>query len=720
MLSSYKSRPAGRYPIRNSFPYTRWNVMNITHLQSRDDANLAPGDQAELVRLLLEGAPEAIYGIDNQGNATFCNAACLQMLGYASADELLGRNMHKMVHHSKADGSAYPVEECQIYAALRSGNATHMDNDALWRKDGTRILVECWSRPIHRADAIIGSVVTFIDVGERIEAARVLRAAKEAAEAASRAKSEFLANMSHEMRTPLNGIIGMTDLALETPLTSEQREMLDTVKLSADSLLSVINDVLDFSKIEAGRYELDIVDFDLPDCLHSTLRTLALRANQKGLELLCDLGADIPQFVRGDPNRLRQIIINLVGNAIKFTAKGEITVRVEAGATQGALCPLQFTVADTGIGIPKDKHESIFDAFTQVDSATTRNYGGTGLGLTICARLTKLMGGRIWVESEPGHGSRFHFAVTLPRGASNRTNRSPMRPRKPCDGVKALIVDDNLSNRRILTGMLNLWGMRSAAVEDGPGAITALIEAHHDRDPFALILTDMHMPDMDGFDLIERIQDNPDLRTAAIMMLTSGGQRGDLERCERLGVAAYLVKPVRQMELRKSILEVLGAANGVSGHATPAPAPPPAVTRPLRILIAEDNPVNQLVATRLLEKRGHSVRIAANGLLALNALAEESFDLVFMDLQMPELDGWQAIAAIRAGEGITGRHLKVVALTAHAMTGDRERCLAAGMDGYLAKPIRPEECDRLLAEFAVPQRQSAAMPVRGKPVQIGR
>ena len=361
--------------------------MHTPHLQS--------ADHGELVRLLLEGAPEAIYGIDDQGNATFCNAACLQMLGYASADELLGRNMHTMVHHSKADGSPYPVEECQIYAALHSGEATHMDCDAMWRKDGMRILAECWSRPIHRGDAIIGSVVTFLDVGERIEAQKILRDAKETAEAANRAKSEFLANMSHEMRTPLNGIIGMTDLALETTLTLEQREMLDTVKLSADSLLCVINDVLDFSKIEAGRYELDIVDFDLPECLHSTLRTLALRANQKGLELLCDLGRDIPQFVRGDPNRLRQIIINLVGNAIKFTAKGEVAVRVEAGTAQGAACPLQFTVSDTGIGIPKDKHELIFDAFTQVDSATTRNYGGTGLGLTICARLARLMGGRL-------------------------------------------------------------------------------------------------------------------------------------------------------------------------------------------------------------------------------------------------------------------------------------------------------------------------------------
>jgi two-component system sensor histidine kinase/response regulator len=669
--------------------------MHTPHLQS--------ADHGELVRLLLEGAPEAIYGIDDQGNATFCNAACLQMLGYASADELLGRNMHTMVHHSKADGSPYPVEECQIYAALHSGEATHMDCDAMWRKDGMRILAECWSRPIHRGDAIIGSVVTFLDVGERIEAQKILRDAKETAEAANRAKSEFLANMSHEMRTPLNGIIGMTDLALETTLTLEQREMLDTVKLSADSLLCVINDVLDFSKIEAGRYELDIVDFDLPECLHSTLRTLALRANQKGLELLCDLGRDIPQFVRGDPNRLRQIIINLVGNAIKFTAKGEVAVRVEAGTAQGAACPLQFTVSDTGIGIPKDKHELIFDAFTQVDSATTRNYGGTGLGLTICARLARLMGGRLWVESEPGQGSCFHFAVMLPR--AHLQSHEPVASAAPeaLRGVKALIVDDNLSNRRILIGMLNLWGMRSAAVEDGPGAIRALIKAHHDQDPFALILTDMHMPDMDGFDLIERIQDNPELRTAAIMMLTSGGQRGDLERCKQLGVAAYLLKPIRQLELRNSILQVLGAAHGSAGDTAAASAPPAAAPgRPLRILVAEDNPVNQLVAKRLLEKRGHSVRIAANGLLALQVLAEESFDVVFMDLQMPEVDGWQTTAAIRAKEANGGPRLRIIALTAHAMTDDRERCLAAGMDGYLAKPIRPEELDQLLGEPVAP------------------
>ena len=630
------------------------NAGMAAEIAERERAQHALTESGELVRLLLESAPEAIYGIDEFGRTTFCNASCLRMLGYGAAAELLGSNMHDMVHHKRPDGAPYPLAECPIFQASDRGQPYHAEDDVLWRKDGTIFPVELWSRPILRGSVTIGAVVTFIDITERKRAGEILRDAKESAEQGSRAKSEFLANMSHEIRTPLNGIIGMTDLALDSDLNEAQRQLLDTVKLSADSLLNIVNDVLDFSKIEAGKYELETVDFDLPECLGATLRTLALRANESNLELLCEVEPGVPEFVRGDPNRLRQILVNLIVNAIKFTAQGEVTLHVRAvgsasgGATGDA--QLQFTVSDTGIGIPLAKHRVIFEAFTQADSTTTRAYGGTGLGLAISARLVGMMGGRIWVDSEPGIGSQFHFTASLPV-----VDRRPMERDFAADlavlrGVKVLVVDDNPTNRRILLGLLSRWEMRVFAVADGASALAELAAARLANDAFALVLTDMHMPAMDGFDLIERMRRGPDAPAAAIMMLTSGGHAGDMARCEQLRVAAYLIKPVRRTELRKSLCQALGAASiaavvpARSGYVPEHDAGQP----PLHILVAEDNPVNQLLLKRLLEKRGHSVEIAANGRLALQAIEEDSFDLVFMDVQMPVLDCLEAVAALRA------------------------------------------------------------------------
>ena len=669
------------------------------------EAEAALREAEERARLLLESSCEGIYGIDANGRCSFVNTAAASMLGYRP-DEVLGRNMHDLIHHARADGTPYPEADCPIFNAARGGEDCRVAHDVLWRRNGTFFPAEYSSSPLRVEGRVIGAVVNFTDITDRKRAETELHKAKEAAEAANRAKSEFLANMSHEIRTPMNAIIGMTELLGDTELTIEQREYQEMVRKSADALLGLINDILDFSKIEAGKLDLDHTDFALRDVLGDTLNTLSLRAYQKGLELACHVAPDVPDNLVGDPGRLRQIITNLVGNALKFTEQGEVVLRVhmadapagirDAPRSDGSV--LHFEVTDTGIGIPPEKHGLIFAAFTQADSSTTRKYGGTGLGLTISSRLVALMGGQIGLESELGVGSTFYFTAQFGFGLAVAPERDAAEEAR-VRGLRALIVDDNGTNRRIFEEMLAEWDIVPVAADGGPAALAALDDAREAGEPFSLILLDAHMPGMDGFTLADRIRDRADAVGAKILMLTSGGQPGDAARCKELGFSAYLTKPIKQADLWRAIQRALDT----DAAPAPAPRPPaqrPAKTIPLRILLAEDNPMNQKLAVRLLEKQGHTVTVANNGREALAAiygratdasLPSPSFDLVLMDVQMPEVDGLEAAATIRSREIGTGQHLPVVAMTAYAMKGDRERCLDAGMDAYLSKPIRPDE-----------------------------
>ena len=674
------------------------------------------GNDVHLLRTAIDSLPENIYAKDAQGRFVLANREIRKYMTGSPDGELIG--LGDFSFYPKALAQSFFNDELEV---MRTGKPLVGQPEHITDALGNDTWILTTKVPFYDEN---GAPIGTIGIGSNVTALKQtegeLVKARIQAEAASRAKSEFLANMSHEIRTPLNGVMGMTELALDTDLTPEQRDYLETVKFSADSLLNVINDILDFSKIEAGKVDLESIDFDVRECVETTLRTLVLRAEEKDLELLCDIAPEVPAIIRGDSTRLRQILFNLLGNAIKFTSQGQVALTVEVEPQDGPDCLLHFSVADTGIGIPKEKQAVIFDAFTQADTSTTREFGGTGLGLTITSRLVAMMGGRIWVNSEPGKGSDFHFTARVGMGSTSEAQGLASVPDGLLRGARVLVVDDNQTNRRILDRLLTRWEMRPVCVASGQEALAELSAARTSGDPFRLIVTDMHMPTMDGFSLVEQIRGTPGMPVAAIMMLSSAGRRGDLARCQQLGLSASLTKPVRQSELREAVVRSLDRRRG--GQAGPSKITAPSLERrvtsatssPLDVLLAEDNAVNQRLAARLLQKRGHRVTVAGNGREALDLLERSSFDLVLMDVQMPLLDGIEATTLIREREKGTGVHQHIVALTAYAVKGDQDRCMAAGMDGYLSKPIRPEELDALLQTCAARRTEALPSPSGGR------
>ncbi len=649
-------------------------------------------------KLLFERSLAGVYRTSVDGRIINCNDACAKILGFRSAKEAIGQNA--LDFFPDAGTRARFLERLQSSRGL-----TNVEVE-LTLRDGTKVWVLDSATYVENAGGAGETEGTLIDISDRKRIEAELREAKEGAEAASRAKSEFLANMSHEIRTPMNGIIGMTELVLDSELEPDQRESLETVQASAESLLAILNDILDFSKVESGRMELEELPFAVRDMLIDALKPLALSADQKGLELITEVDQAVPAGVIGDPLRLRQVLANLAANAIKFTESGHVLVQIRLAAPViGGRARLAFIVTDTGIGVPVEKRDAIFEAFRQADGSTTRKYGGTGLGLTISATLVRLMGGEISIEETPGGGSTFRFDAEFDEAAMPHAEKHNPQ----LDGLRALIVDDNPVNRRIFDEQLRRWKMAPTAVESGRQALGALAAAVDEGHPYRAILLDSNLPEMDGFAVAAAVKADPRFADVRLMMLTSSGRPGDSARCRELGISAYLTKPVRQADLFDAVSSLFGA---------PRLAPSmPAVTgaaRRARVLLAEDNAVNQRVARSMLERRGHEVTVVNNGAEALNAFAPGRFDVILMDVQMPVMGGFDATRAIRGREEREGGHVRIVALTAHALQRDRERCLAAGMDGYLAKPI-----DRLDLFAAVELNDSDVGLDADRPASVG-
>ena len=683
------------------------NVIGIQGIfwdvTARHEAEAALKREQFLLTSLMLNIPDNIFFKDCDGHYLRINRAMADRFGLESPADAVGKKARDFFGEDKSD--RIKRDEQQI---IDTGQPMVGEEELVNWPNGSQTWVSVIQMPIREDDGTIAGLFGLShDISDQKLAQQAMQEARDAAEAASEAKSNFLANMSHEIRTPMNAIIGMTELVLDTSLQPTQREYLSMVQESGESLLSVINDILDFSKIEAGRLELDPRPFSLRENVGDTLKSLAVRAHRGQIEVACHIGPDVPEFLTGDAGRLRQVVINLVGNAIKFTEDGEVVVDVsnctadfgagpnttEADSVTGAAAEssveslwLHFQVKDTGVGIPKEKLQRIFEAFEQADTSMTRRYEGTGLGLAISSRLVELMAGRIWVESEIDKGSTFHFTVRLePAPAAFQAQAS--EPTASLDGKKILVVDDNATNCRILDEILRNWLTRPVVVDGAAAAFLALEEAEAAGQPFDLLLTDANMPDTDGFTLVERLRERGDLTAPVVMMLTSGGRPGDIGRCGELNISHYLMKPIKQSELFDTIVEALNVTSATDEGSSHGAGPRPH-SRKLNTLLAEDSKVNQRLAIALLEKWGHDVTVAGNGKLAVETWQQGDFDVILMDVQMPEMDGHDATRAIRDLEAGTDSRIPIIAMTAHALKGDKEKCLAVGMDDYISKPIR--------------------------------
>jgi two-component system sensor histidine kinase/response regulator len=617
------------------------------------------------------------------GKIVEANDELLRMLGYTRTEFEAGG-----LRWDTLTPGEHRAADTQAIVQLRATGTCQAWEKEYLHKDGHRVPVLVGVTMLEGADA--DCICFIVDITQQKHAEAELKAAKQSADAASQAKSQFLANMSHEVRTPMNAIIGMTELVLNSPLQPKQAEYLKMVLQSGESLLSVINDVLDFSKVESGKVELEELPFGLRDCLGDAVKSLALRAHDKKLELALDVDSDVPDWLVGDPSRLRQIVVNLVNNAIKFTPQGEVVVDVETRSRNNGTVELLVGVQDTGIGIPPEKVEKVFEAFEQADTSTTRHYGGTGLGLAIVRRLVQLMEGRVWVESTLGKGSRFNFTARIKLCEEPQPDHVAPK-RSVLKGTRALVVDDNATNRRIVEEVLTNWELLPATAANSEEALAQLRQAFRQGRPFELLLSDVNMPECDGFTLIEQIRRDPALSDITVILLTSADQAEDARRCEALDISQRLMKPIKQSELFDAIVAALGIAPLPAAAADAAAAATPPATRPLRILLAEDSIVNQRLAVGLLERHGHRITIANNGREACEQLEGDAFDVVLMDVQMPELDGLSATRRIREREQLGGGHVPIIAMTAHALKGDRERCLESGMDEYVSKPIRERQ-----------------------------
>ena len=640
----------------------------------------------EQYRLLLDSASEAIYGVDTNGDCTFCNAACLRLLGYRSPEELIGRNMHRVMHHNRADGSHYPEEECPISRALQSGVELDIDGEVLWRADGSSFPAQFWSHPQHREGVLVGAVVSFVDITERKQVEKELHRAKEAADAANRSKSEFLANMSHEIRTPLNAILGFSTLALKTELTPRQHDYIDKIGNAGKSLMKTINDILDFSKVEAGMLVMESIPFNSDDVLFNVISMIQQKAVDKGIDIILNCSPELPPLLKGDPLRLGQVLTNLLGNAIKFTERGEVELIVSCGEQQAERSQVIFVVRDTGIGLTPEQCGRLFQAFSQADGSTTRQYGGTGLGLSICKRLVQIMGGEIRVESEPGRGSTFTFSAWFEREREEKA--------KPCSfpealtGARVLVVDDSPTSRTILSNLLSRLPVQLDCVDSGKAAIEA-VQRRDAEAPYRLIFMDWQMPEMDGIEATRRIKQDSSLRfMPAIIVVTSFGGETERAMARAAGADEFLNKPFTTKSIGAEMCRIFDCHD-------PAPSVPTVQERPearhnfagVRILLVDDNDMNRQVTGELLSGLGARIETACDGLEAVEMVfsAKAPFDLVLMDVQMPKMDGYQATRRIRGEQRFA--KLPIIALTAHAMVEERLKIIDAGMNDFITKPI---------------------------------